>query len=115
MPLPASGYFLPFPHKEAALQERGPNLCHAFHDYRPFVRAAADAESVAKPHDPAGFGAGAVDFNFPAGHGLCCESAGLEEARRPLPFVDANGFAGLFNLLVVHRVVFVQGLSIMAS
>ena len=68
--------------------------CHTLHDYRPFVRAAPDVEFVAETHNSTRFGTDAVDFDFSSGDGLGSEGAGLEEARRPEPLVDANGFVG---------------------
>ena len=108
---PPPDTFFRFLIKKLSFRSRAAKLCQAFHDYRPFIRAAPDVEFVAEPHGPTRFGAGAVDFNFSAGDGVRGEGAGFKEPRRPEPLVDANGLAGLFHLLVVHRVVFVQRLA----
>ena len=80
-------------------------FCQALHDYRPFIRAAPDAQFVAEMHDPTRFSAGAVDVNLPASNGLRGEGAGLEKTRRPEPLVDPRWLIGLFNRFIAHRVV----------
>ena len=80
-------------------------FCQAPHDYRPFIRAAPDAQLVADMHDPTRFSAGGVDVNLSASNGLRGEGAGLEEARRPEPLVDPRWLIGFFNRFIAHRVI----------